>query len=237
MVLDIFAGSGTTAHAVANLNEDDGGSRKFLIFEANEYIHSFTVPRLLKSAAASKWRDGVAGDLDGTGLFIKVQILEQYEDTLENLDLPAVEGESLKLPFEDPAFALRWRLERAGGRRWCGIERFRAPFGWHLQRVVGATAMPTPVDLVESLPYLLGLTVTRLWREPDGVVLCGRDRRDAPVVVLFRDCDRPASADWVQAQLAEHPQAQVYTNDPASLRFPGAERLLSLETVFASQFP
>lgn len=38
LVLDFFAGSGTTAHAVASLNRDDGGSRRFLLIQLPEPV-------------------------------------------------------------------------------------------------------------------------------------------------------------------------------------------------------
>lgn len=75
------------------------------------------------------------------------------------------------------------------------MERFRTPFGWQCRRASGGgVGTQTKVDLVESVPYLLGLAVTRLWREPAGVVVCGRDPRGQPVLVLFRNCAQADSA-------------------------------------------
>lgn len=36
--MDSFAGSGTTAHAVLNMNKADGGNRKFILIEMMEYL-------------------------------------------------------------------------------------------------------------------------------------------------------------------------------------------------------
>ena len=44
--LDSFAGSGTTAHAVLDLNKDDGGSRKFILIEMGDYADSITAERI-----------------------------------------------------------------------------------------------------------------------------------------------------------------------------------------------
>ena len=49
IVLDFFAGSGTTAHAVLNLNKEDGGNRKFIIIEQMDYIRNVTVERIKRS--------------------------------------------------------------------------------------------------------------------------------------------------------------------------------------------
>ena len=49
IVLDSFAGSGTTAHAVLNLNKKDQGNRKFILIEMDEQIaKSVTMPRIKK---------------------------------------------------------------------------------------------------------------------------------------------------------------------------------------------
>ena len=46
IVLDAFAGSGTTAHAVLNLNKNDGGNRKFILIEMEDYVESITAERV-----------------------------------------------------------------------------------------------------------------------------------------------------------------------------------------------
>ena len=46
IVLDSFAGSGTTAHAVINLNNQDGGDRKFILVEMENYAENITAERV-----------------------------------------------------------------------------------------------------------------------------------------------------------------------------------------------
>lgn len=46
IILDSFAGSGTTAHAVLNLNKEDGGNRKFILVELEDYADSITAERV-----------------------------------------------------------------------------------------------------------------------------------------------------------------------------------------------
>jgi adenine-specific DNA-methyltransferase len=46
IILDSFAGSGTTAHAVLNLNKQDGGSRKFILIEMEDYAETITAERV-----------------------------------------------------------------------------------------------------------------------------------------------------------------------------------------------
>ena len=46
IVLDSFAGSGTTAHATLNMNKADGGNRKFILVEMEDYAESITAERV-----------------------------------------------------------------------------------------------------------------------------------------------------------------------------------------------
>ena len=46
IILDSFAGSGTTAHAVLNMNKADGGHRKFILVEMGDYADSITAERV-----------------------------------------------------------------------------------------------------------------------------------------------------------------------------------------------
>ena len=46
IILDSFAGSGTTAHAVLSLNKEDGGNRKFILIECEDYADTITAERV-----------------------------------------------------------------------------------------------------------------------------------------------------------------------------------------------
>ena len=48
IILDSFAGSGTTAHAVLNMNKSDSGNRKFILVEMMDYADSITAERVKK---------------------------------------------------------------------------------------------------------------------------------------------------------------------------------------------
>lgn len=60
IILDSFAGSGTTAHAVLNLNKEDGGNRKFILVEMEDYANDITAERVKRVI------NGYA-DVEGTG--------------------------------------------------------------------------------------------------------------------------------------------------------------------------
>ena len=68
IVLDSFAGSGTTAHAVLALNKEDGGSRKFILVECEEkYANTITAERVRRvingvpTARDAQLREGLGG--------------------------------------------------------------------------------------------------------------------------------------------------------------------------------
>ncbi len=237
LVIDFFAGSGTTAHAVLQMNANSDTNTRFLVVEVNKYFEAVTLPRIKKVAASLDWEGGAAQAVTGPGAFVRVQSLEQYDDTLESLDAEINEGDSGELLFQDPAFALRYRLDKSSRDLYCGVARFTSPFGYQLKRALGGgEAQPCEVDLVESIPYLLGMDVSRLYRETLGVVMLGRNRRGQSVSVFFRDCAAQDSAQWVASKLAEHPADRTYANDPAGLSFEGCDSLEAIESVFALQF-
>ena len=66
-VLDSFAGSGTTAHAVLALNKEDGGNRKFILVECEDYADSITAERVRRvisgvpNARDAALREGLGG--------------------------------------------------------------------------------------------------------------------------------------------------------------------------------
>jgi len=57
IILDSFAGSGTTAHSVLDLNKEDGGKRKFILVECEDYADNITaerVRRVIKGVPTAK---------------------------------------------------------------------------------------------------------------------------------------------------------------------------------------
>ena len=64
IILDSFAGSGTTAHAVLNMNKADGGNRKFILVEMMDYADSITAERVKR--VISGYGEG-KNAVEGTG--------------------------------------------------------------------------------------------------------------------------------------------------------------------------
>tara|TARA_R110002050_G_scaffold285161_2_gene434688 strand:- start:493 stop:2148 length:1656 start_codon:yes stop_codon:yes gene_type:complete len=64
IILDSFAGSGTTAHAVLNLNKKDGGNRKFILVEMEDYANDITAERIKR---VTKGYGKGKKEVEGTG--------------------------------------------------------------------------------------------------------------------------------------------------------------------------
>ena len=85
IILDSFAGSGTTAHAVLNLNKQDGGNRKFILIEMEDYANTITaerVKRVIKGYGDNKRIiEGTGGNFDffelGDTLFLENNMLNE----------------------------------------------------------------------------------------------------------------------------------------------------------------
>ncbi|MEN9600339.1 MAG: hypothetical protein RL596_2663 [Bacteroidota bacterium] len=63
-ILDSFAGSGTTAHAVLNLNKQDGGNRKFILIEMEDYANTITAERVKRVINGYADKEGTGGSFD-----------------------------------------------------------------------------------------------------------------------------------------------------------------------------
>lgn len=64
IILDSFAGSGTTAHAVMNLNKRDGGNRKFILVELGDYAENITAERVRRVMKGYSDIEGTGGAFD-----------------------------------------------------------------------------------------------------------------------------------------------------------------------------
>ncbi len=169
LVLDFFAGSGTTGQAVINLNRDDKGQRKYILVEQGEYFSSVLKPRIQKVAYATEWKNGkpVAHNT-GVSQAIKIIRLESYEDCINNLSLN--DGGAAIAKAGDEAmnrnYLLRYMLdvETQGSQSLLNVAQFRDPTAYQLEiKKPGSDEREKRnVDLVETFNWLVGLHVDKL---------------------------------------------------------------------------
>ena len=195
IILDFFAGSGTTAHAVIALNKDDEGLRKYMLCEMGDYFDSITKPRIEKVIYSEDWKDGKPVSRKGISQCFKYIRLEQYEDTLNNLQpksqhLEFKEGDE-KAGFEETYF-LRYMLDTETKGDLFNLEWFKNPFAMSLKTTKDNELVDTPVDMVETFNYLIGLNVETLRYPKEGycVVEGYTHIGNEHTLVIWRDCNK-----------------------------------------------
>ncbi len=91
IILDSFAGSGTTAHAVLELNKEDGGNRKFILIEQEDYANTITaerVRRVINGVETAK-NETLKNGLGGTFSYFKLGEPIEMESILRGETLPS----------------------------------------------------------------------------------------------------------------------------------------------------
>ncbi len=167
VIIDYFAGSGTTGHAVINLNREDNGKRKYILAEMGNHFDTVLKPRLAKVAYASEWKNGKPTARDtGISHCFKYIRLESYEDTLNNLRLAsdpvrqrAIDGNTqLK---QDYMLNYMLDVETRGSQSLLNIDAFADPTAYTLEVKKPGTdeSVERTVDLIETFNYLIGLRV------------------------------------------------------------------------------
>lgn len=192
-VLDYFAGSGTTGHAVINLNREDGGRRKYILVEMGEHFETVLKPRIEKVVYSPDWKNGKPQDSDkGVSHCFKYMTLESYEDALTNLELADASGNVPAGLLDQYLLHYMLRTEARAAR--LSTEDFRKPFGFKLNIAVdaGGATEPRKVDLVETFNWLLGLRVRSLVsrREKGYVRVEGELPDGRRALILWRDCEK-----------------------------------------------
>ena len=192
IVLDYFAGSGTTGHAVINLNREDNGERKYILVEMGQHFDAVLLPRLKKVIYSKDWKDGKPVSREGGSQLIKRIRLESYEDTMDSLELKQPNDSALagndKLA-ED--YRLRYALgsETAGSACLLG-KTFTNPFAYTLSVVRDGARRKVPVDLPETFNYLLGLRVKSRQQIDGALVIAGTDAKGQNCLIIWRDVEK-----------------------------------------------
>jgi adenine-specific DNA-methyltransferase len=91
IILDSFAGSGTTAHAVLALNKEDGGNRKFILVECEDYADNITaerVRRVIKGVPGAR-KPELREGLDGSFSYFELGKPIEIHTLLSGENLPS----------------------------------------------------------------------------------------------------------------------------------------------------
>jgi len=156
LAFDFFAGSGTTAHAVINLNREDGGSRKYLLAESGDYFDAVVLARVKKIIFSKDWKDGKPVSREGTSHAFKYLRLESYEDALDNITFGAGASQA-SLELDDYVLSYMLEFETKSSETMLNVAKLDSPFDYRLRR--HGKDDPLVVDLPETFNYLIGLHV------------------------------------------------------------------------------
>ena len=186
-ILDYFLGSGTTAATAKKMG------RRWIGIEMADYIEKVTLPRL-KLVYSGRDQKGIAYSGGNQGGVFKYIKLESYEDTLNNLELEENGGKlSGELRLQDE-YLLRYMLDIESRGSLIDTDTFQHPFDYSLKIAVDSSGASEPhkIDLVETFNYLIGIHVVSQDRriEKGYVMVEGRERGGAKVLIVWRDCDK-----------------------------------------------
>ena len=231
-VLDYFAGSGTTGHAVINLNREDGGRRKFILVEMGEYFDILLLPRIKKVAFTPEWKDGkpkrmaMPEEAERGPRLVKYIRLESYEDALNNIDFDE-DAAQQALQFDDYLlkYMLQWETKRSATL--LNVEKLSQPFRYTLHIHADGQTRQQIADIPETFNYLLGLRVEtrRVYYDDDRRYLVYRGQIDQQrVAVIWRETqgwDKAAlvrDKEFVAEQQLTDGADEVYVNGDSFIR-------------------
>lgn len=162
IVLDFYAGSATTGHAVMKINKD-GGRRKYILIEMGNYFERATKARIKKATYAVDekfWEKGRPTNRNnGVSQIIKYMSLESYEDTLSNIELSDNNNQLSSLLDED--YLIHYMVDFESRGSLLDIDAFSNPFAYTMKVTEKNECKERGIDLCETFNYLIGLTVSR----------------------------------------------------------------------------
>ncbi len=160
IILDYFAGSGTTGHAVINLNREDEGSRKYILCEMGEYFDTVTKPRIEKIIYSDTWKNGKPTTRKGSSHAFKYLRLESYEDALNNIMLSKT-PKLLDNIQEEYLVSYMLNIESNGSDSLLNLDKLAKPFDYQMSITRNFESKNRNIDVIETFNYLIGLQVER----------------------------------------------------------------------------
>ena len=188
VIVDFFAGSASTGHAVIEMNKDRG-NRKYLLSQVGDIFDNVTKPRMERAVYSDSWKDEKPVSRNGISQCFKYIRLEQYEDTLNNLEIKKQQIDWCDDEFHE-SYMLSYMLDTETRDSLLNQKMFVNPFNMSLKTTKDNELVETKVDMVETFNYLIGLNVeTEGWFENDNIcVVQGKThRKGLKTLVIWRN--------------------------------------------------
>lgn len=202
VIMDCFAGSGSTAHAAIFANAKDNGKRKYILIEMANYFDTVLKPCLVRFIFSDMWKDGRPLSRRGYSHVFKYVRLESYEDTLNNLELRRTQAQQSLLDSSDvfrESYMLSYLLdvESKSSGSLLNIDSFEDPFNYKLKIATGSAGetKPITIDLAETFNYLIGLTVHHIDAIRGYRVVQGTSPKGEKVLVIWRNLKDKSNED------------------------------------------
>jgi adenine-specific DNA-methyltransferase len=191
IILDYFAGSGTTGHAVINLNRNNKRShRKYILCDMGNHFDILMKPRIEKVIYSRDWSNGKPVSREGISQCFKYMHLEQYEDTLNNMVLQPTNIDHGNGKFYH-GYLLGYLLDTETKESLFSLKWFRNPWAMKLNITKNNEMKEETIDLVETFNYLIGLNVKSVLYPKDGICTVeGVTRKGEKTLIIWRDCDK-----------------------------------------------
>jgi adenine-specific DNA-methyltransferase len=227
LVMDFFLGSGTTTAVAHKLK------RKWIGIEMGEHFYTIILPRMKKVLAYDK--SGISKEKDvkkkynekTAGGFFKYIILEQYEDTLDNIELK--ENKVSQLFKEDYLLKYFLDLETRDSPYLLNIEQIKNPFAYKLKVNLSEVGEPKEmvVDIPETFNFLIGLKIKKVKRRKKNsrtylFILGEKEKKDCAVVWReysdnWNEEDFKKDKEFIKQELMNWEIQVVYVNSQSML--------------------
>lgn len=161
IVIDYFAGSGTSAHALININRENQTHHKYILIEMGEYFNQITKPRIEKVVYSRDWKKGKPVSRKGSSHAFKYLRLESYEDALNNIVLNDSNYDMLSEAREGYFFSYMLGKEADGSTSLLNVEMLDKPFSYKMNITRNLESAEHNIDIVETFNYLIGLMVNK----------------------------------------------------------------------------
>jgi adenine-specific DNA-methyltransferase len=243
LVMDFFLGSGTTTAVAHKLK------RKWIGIEMGEHFWTVVLPRMKKVLAYDK--SGISKENDvkdkynekTAGGFFKYQILEQYEDTLDNIELN--ENKNAENLFKDE-YLLKYFLdiEIRESPYLLNINLLKDPFSYKLKVNLSEVGEPKEmiVDIPETFVYLLGMKVKSIkMRNNNGnkyLFIFGQVNGEKQAIVFRKFSPKWENEEFeedrkfIQNEIKSFAPKVVYINGQSKLTDSGGWEIRNIESTF-----
>ena len=217
-ILDFFVGSGTTSAVAQKMN------RKYIGIEMGEYFTSKTLVRLKNVLNGEQTGISKFEKWKGSGIF-KYQKLEQYEDTLNNIDFK----EQPSLIQESKDYHIKYMLgfESKENNVFLNLDGLDDPFNYKIDMFnQDNEKVETKVDLIETFNYIAGIEVKKInVKENKGrkYIIVKGSRNDNSIIVIWRNkkdnFNPQEDKDFIEKEILIDEQFdEIYTNGSSSVK-------------------